>query len=443
MTRVEVDKIFDRDWHTSAQSDAAPPTAPHAIQSRHEELDLTLQRQGRYPTMPVGRGSLSSSTIRPTRSFKLADASFFGKLATKLDDYDDLPTLAEQQDEQEEVVVTGDSLLDLPEGLWPGRALAELAEETRSSLLSRKPDKTAGASSSRVTFDHSTFTAERCEDISDSHEEIEEETRARAAPPSSRPAARGSMMTHPPSRAIAVAGRGRGANPAGHTFGSLPRASPSGTMAHHAPRALPVPAAATALQRPKSARARLGGAAEAARADDKRSGEPKQPSSARAGEAPAEAREAEFGAAARGGALAWRPSSADTRPRVASRPQTRQQQLREAKADAAADAAAKKGAPFAFVVVCCGEEFEGYCCKRHHPSDDVICCAVHAPPTWRRSSSITPRGRSGISTSNSTGMSECRPCAVPKTSEKPSGGRGPGLAPARATKGNQAPRWRG
>ena len=80
--------------------------------------------------MPLGRGSLSSSTIRPTRSFKLADASFFGKLATKLDDYDDLPTLAEQQDEQEEVVVTGDSLLDLPEGLWPGRALAELAEVT-------------------------------------------------------------------------------------------------------------------------------------------------------------------------------------------------------------------------------------------------------------------------------------------------------------------------
>ena len=64
------------------------------------------------------------------------------------------------------------------------------------------------------------------------------------------------MMTHPPSRTVAVAG-GR-ANP-GHTFGSLPRTSPSGTMAHHKAE-MPTPTATAALQQKTKARTPHGGA---------------------------------------------------------------------------------------------------------------------------------------------------------------------------------------
>ena len=30
------------------------------------------------------------------------------------------------------------------------------------------------------------------------------------------------------------------------------------------------------------------------------------------------------------------------------------------------------------IVECCGEEYDGYCCKRHHPDDDVECCSLHS-----------------------------------------------------------------
>jgi hypothetical protein len=67
-----------------------------------------------------------------------------------------------------------------------------------------------------------------------------------------------------------------------------------------------------------------------------------------------------FGADAKGGALAWRPVSARSRSR-------------------AAEAATLKQIREAACVVCCGDEFDGYCCKRHHPDDSVVCCSRHAP----------------------------------------------------------------
>ena len=33
---------------------------------------------------------------------------------------------------------------------------------------------------------------------------------------------------------------------------------------------------------------------------------------------------------------------------------------------------AQKGA-----VLCCGDEYDGYCCRRHHPDDAIVCCARH------------------------------------------------------------------
>ena len=34
--------------------------------------------------------------------------------------------------------------------------------------------------------------------------------------------------------------------------------------------------------------------------------------------------------------------------------------------------------PFDFVT-CCGEPYDGYCCKRHHPDDRAVCCEQHDP----------------------------------------------------------------
>lgn len=351
----------------------------------------------------MSKPDLASSTIRPTRHHSLADKSFFGKFASLADDYDALPANVADDDACIECdEVPDDSILNLPE---PQTDLARRAEHMRSSLMSRRP-----GSSSHVTFaaNSESVVAEPV-DVSDDAA-VGSKPTAASEPATSkttgkagRPPVRGSMMTHPPSRTVAVAGRVT--NAAGHTFGSLPRASPSGTMAHHAPRAQPTPAATAALQRPRSARARLDGAEPTgsaasqrpATADNARPQTASRPSSARSegstrssdGSRGGGAAASAFAVAAKGGALAWRHPEDATKPRVATKPPKRQELVRAQKAVDDADTASKKGAPFAFTLVCCGDEFEGYCCKRHHPADDVVCCRVHAPVRAASASSMT------------------------------------------------------
>ena len=41
---------------------------------------------------------------------------------------------------------------------------------------------------------------------------------------------------------------------------------------------------------------------------------------------------------------------------------------------------ARSSSPSMEVLECCGEAYEGYCCRRHYPDDAVVCCKRHAPP---------------------------------------------------------------
>ncbi len=34
--------------------------------------------------------------------------------------------------------------------------------------------------------------------------------------------------------------------------------------------------------------------------------------------------------------------------------------------------------PSAPILECCGEPFDGFCCRRHHPDDSIVCCLRHA-----------------------------------------------------------------
>mmetsp|Transcript_16963 Transcript_16963/g.50871 ORF Transcript_16963/g.50871 Transcript_16963/m.50871 type:complete len:192 (-) Transcript_16963:136-711(-) len=46
-------------------------------------------------------------------------------------------------------------------------------------------------------------------------------------------------------------------------------------------------------------------------------------------------------------------------------------------------------------VECCGEEFEGYCCRRHHPDDDVVCCSRHQREAELRAAAQHARALAG------------------------------------------------
>jgi hypothetical protein len=39
----------------------------------------------------------------------------------------------------------------------------------------------------------------------------------------------------------------------------------------------------------------------------------------------------------------------------------------------------KASTPALNVVECCGDAYDGYCCKRHHPDDAIVCCKRHGP----------------------------------------------------------------
>ena len=164
-----------------------------------------------------------------------------------------------------------------------------------------------------------------------------------------------SMVTHGPSALRGQVGGHYG-------FGSLPRCSPSGTMPHHQPRAT---ARCAAKRRPGSASAQPGSAdGEAARGSGTAGrrvlrGVPPEG----ANSAPQSGLErSAFGARAKG-TLQFK--YAPTVPRL--RPPRHGREV------------PGSGFDVLEVVECCGEPFEGYCCKRHHPDDAIICCKRHQP----------------------------------------------------------------
>lgn len=374
-----------------------------------------------------------SHGVTPGRAPKLAEASFIGRFAAKLDEYESLPSLDSKSlfmtVLEEEVEDIGDAVedksvlnvFDNDDHETPN--LAALAERTRSQLLERR---------SKISFaDGVDDDSSVIEDGSTAAEAVhgsgpdtasEAPTRARH-PTRTKLPPQASMMTHAPSR-ITHATTGKPLVGGGHTFGSLPRASPSGTMAHHVPKAAGAEAgvsAAVVVRRPSSARGRLqadkaaptdgsGGLGvveerAAALARFYKQPPPKRPQSARERPQTADAATAgqptsfsspapkPFGADAKGGALAWgRPP---TKPRVPLASRTEQTAQRasgtavrsrqELKKQPAQPSTAS-AAPFAFVhdiQECCGDEYDGYCCKRHHPDDAIICCAKHAPAIAR------------------------------------------------------------
>ena len=135
---------------------------------------------------------------------------------------------------------------------------------------------------------------------------------------------------------------------------------------------------------------------------------PKRPQSAPERSAAAEASATcaaskPFGADAKGGVLAWgRPA---TKPRIplANRTGAQPSLARISKAGERADAAggvamggrrrvgtaSSSCTAFAFVheiQECCGDEFEEFCCRLHHPDDTIICCEKHASASSRSAS---------------------------------------------------------
>lgn len=399
------------------------------------------------------------------------------KLATKLDEYDSLPSLnskslffekgaddeehtdeleavAEEETERLEHTVAlkfdektlGDaSLLNLlgeededAAAVVNQSSLSALAERTRSQLLERRSQIFSSAARGD---DDSVVHEEEAQAPQPPQPAAAASNAANRATARPRTAPQASMMTHAPSR-MTHATNGQRCVGGGHTFGGLPRASPSGTMAHHASGAA---GAATGvvppvLRRPSSARGRArreaGCAADAEGNNElgvveERAGAlarfynqeepPKRPQSAPERPVSAEASGAAskpFGADAKGGALAWgRPA---TKPRVplAHRPGTQQASARGSKAGGSGDAGGGVGgrrqpgtaasssshAAFAFVhdiQECCGDEFEEFCCRRHHPDDMVVCCEKHAPAASR-----------SASTANGGAADRCRPATT-------------------------------
>jgi len=242
----------------------------------------------------------------------------------------------------------------------PAPSLAERAAQTRAELLKKRESMSAStimaASIPLVTC---------CSICEEAPEDVP--TQAEAAP--KKPAAKRSAVpkqpapTPPPpppnvpsmiTHASRVAPRTSGP---GHTFGTLPRVSPSGTMAHH------VPAAATkAPSRPTSAH----GGGTSASASGAAAAATSRPSSARGTSRPGSAA-AKLTTGSSTDSKPLKAFGADAKGAVTYRPPSQPP--------------AKKShvAAFANLVTCCGEAFEDYCCRRHHPDDLVVCCEHHDP----------------------------------------------------------------
>ena len=414
--------------------------------------------------MPARPSStITAATIVPTRAStrapKLAEASFLGRFDAHLAAYDSLPSLDDAACQDEPLEITdaaeladrsllnkipethserplGDrSLIKLLDGAEE-LSLAAIAERTRSQLLEQRSriQLQSGCSGAEDSVMHD--EAAEATASTSVHFAPASHTAARTPQPSrTAPPPQASMMTHAPSRMTHPTNGGKIVG-GGHTFGRLPRASPSGMMPHQKPKADgagagAVPVARQRPQRPSSARARMSGNAkgegdEAAgdgetndanglgvvqeranalarfygqtpptqqrQQQQRRQSSRERPKSAGAidEEKPGGTAVRAFGADVRGGALSWGRPPTRSRVPLGSHVANEQPVAKrgaaarheEKKQQQAAPARTKPGSrAFAFVhevQECCGEEFDGFCCKRHHPDDSVRCCREHA-----------------------------------------------------------------
>ena len=342
-----------------------------------------------------------SSMPTAARAPSLAAESFLGRFTRALDEYDAMPTLRDIDDGLACAADDVDENFD--ESQHPRLSLAQLAEQTRSQLLAKRvqasavgmeqchecnptPDSKIRSSQKRRastprTPPASTIASPRTIGIP----KKKSSSFALAHPPASKgvlktsnsdaslttdratPAVKQlappvvSMITHASRLTPRTCGPG-------HTFGALPRVSPSGTMAHHVPpsSAPPRPTSTRAASRtpveepptrPTSARSKAG-ASVTTRAASRAPSDP----STDARPLPV------FGADAKG-AIAYRSPTA---PSTKRRP------------------------PFSFACIeCCGEEFDGFCCRRHHPDDAVVCCDRHDPLKQKAMAKSAMGGRVG------------------------------------------------
>jgi hypothetical protein len=340
------------------------------------------------------------------RAPSLAAESFLGRFTRALEEYDAMPTL---KDIDHGLACAADDVDENFDGSQhPRLSLAQLAEQTRSHLLAKRvqasdmgmgqchecsptPDsklrssQKRGASTPRTppaaSKDASTLASPRTIGVP----KKKSSSFALAPPPASKGVLKTSnsdaslstdratpamkQLAPPVASMITHASRltPRTSGP-GHTFGALPRVSPSGTMAHHVPpsSAPPRPTSARAASRtpvaepptrPTSARSQAGASVTTRAASQA----PRDPST--------DARPLPvFGADAKG-AIAYRPPTA---PQAKRRPSS----------------------SFA-CIECCGEEFDGFCCRRHHPDDAVVCCDRHDPLKQKAMAKSAMGGRVG------------------------------------------------
>ena len=235
-----------------------------------------------------------------------------------------------------------------------------------------------------------------------------------------------SMIARPASIVRRDATRREGA----HSFGSVARFSPSGTMAHHRPTALPLAAARPATAtRPATAPRSQG----AGRQDEGAS--PRQ-TAAVTSEDPTTLTDSHvprpFGGSAVG-VLRFEYRRTAPRARVQRRPVPLGvaglhgvvAQGGDAQGSAVCEAMGLDGVVGLAVLECCGEAFEGYCCKRHHPDDSVVCCKRHQtlqiPNQVPPSQPIAPTRKSsnGVSAGSSPAASSTPPSAWPSRTAGP------------------------
>ena len=339
----------------------------------------------------------------PLRTVQELEASFFGRFTAALDEYDSLdpalPAVAAD-------VVAGVTPEKQPSSQARSAARPRSMERSSTAPIDRIESSDDGSEEESVSAIWEAVGGVAGDSGAEPVYEIggDTEDSGTARETKSKPAPVNTSMITKPASMLRREATGR----APHSFGSVPRFSPSGTMAHHGgPKVLPL-AAAKPKRAPQTSAASTGGRPQSAGAAAttrlaKDDGEQPQPQTARpvrgdvttcvdcvpdsqTRERPPTATEREpyssltnryeprpFGASALGvHQFRHRP----TKPRRAAPVKAHAASAGGVSVGRAADAAPDEAAVFDWFE-CCGPPFEGYCCKRHHPDDDVICCKRH------------------------------------------------------------------
>jgi len=291
-----------------------------------------------------------------------------------------------------------------------GRAFLEYAKIDEGKPATARPPVDSAAGKTAEELATEAAAAERAAQVAVA------KAAARVAQRARKPGAPlDSMLARPASRCLDSARTGVSAP--GARFSSLPRWSPSGTMAHHTSA---VPSTAPRLARPASAPnsrpARRGpypnrptapalqevteatvAAASAAASIVAATGSlavPREPPKgsmivqpASQIRDPAKHGLGFLGLAAPGGlgygAMGTKFSHvrrfAEDEPLAGPVARSRGGLVPQDPAETRTLALATAAAASVDVYECCGDEYDGFCCRRHHPDDAVVCCKRHGP----------------------------------------------------------------